>query len=196
MKMVNTCTGSRGKNPAKFSDTCSVKANGLCIGCVGQWAERGREKFKHAGVFSYDPVQHSQRSIWYQTNELGESFRYMPPGLPWMPRGRDDRVVACWRTHSILIKHRCLSDTPTNSSLESLLHSARYSYIPILCFLDWPKTTISKYNRIAVVCCTNIAGPIIDFFRLHLVDLKYVWHFLRKMCWGVIRVDTNIPTTT
>ena len=31
------------KNPAKFSDTCSVRADGLCIGCLCQWAERGRE---------------------------------------------------------------------------------------------------------------------------------------------------------
>ena len=36
-------TGSSKKNPAKFSDTCSVRADGLCIGCLGQWAERGRE---------------------------------------------------------------------------------------------------------------------------------------------------------
>ena len=35
-------TGSSKKNPAKFSDTCSVRAYGLCIGCLGQWAERGR----------------------------------------------------------------------------------------------------------------------------------------------------------
>ena len=37
------CTGSSKKNPAKFGDTCSVRADGLCIGCLGQYAERGRE---------------------------------------------------------------------------------------------------------------------------------------------------------
>ena len=37
------CTESSKKNPAKFGDTCSVRADGLCIGCLGQWAERGRE---------------------------------------------------------------------------------------------------------------------------------------------------------
>ena len=36
-------TGSSTKNLAKFSDTCSVRADGLCIGCLGKWAERGRE---------------------------------------------------------------------------------------------------------------------------------------------------------
>ena len=36
-------TGSSKKNPAKFSDTCSVRADGLCIDCLGQWAERVRE---------------------------------------------------------------------------------------------------------------------------------------------------------
>ena len=36
-------TGSSKKNPAKFGDTCSVRADGLCIGCLVQWAERGRE---------------------------------------------------------------------------------------------------------------------------------------------------------
>merc|ERR1712117_597546 len=34
---------AKKKNPAKFGDTCSVRADGLCIGCLGQWAERGRE---------------------------------------------------------------------------------------------------------------------------------------------------------
>ena len=38
-----TYTGSSKKNPAKFGDSCSVRADGLCIGCLGQWAERGRE---------------------------------------------------------------------------------------------------------------------------------------------------------
>ena len=37
------CTGWSKKVPAKFSDTCSVKADWLRIGCLGQWAERGRE---------------------------------------------------------------------------------------------------------------------------------------------------------
>jgi len=36
-------TGSSKKIPAKFGDTCSVRADGLCIGCLGQWAERGRQ---------------------------------------------------------------------------------------------------------------------------------------------------------
>ena len=36
-------TGSSKKNPAKFGDTRSVRADGLCIGCLDQWAERGRE---------------------------------------------------------------------------------------------------------------------------------------------------------
>ena len=31
------------KNPAKFGDSCSVRA--------GQWAEKGRGKFKHVGIF-------------------------------------------------------------------------------------------------------------------------------------------------
>ena len=30
----NNSTGSSKKNPAKFSDTCSVRAEGLCIGCL------------------------------------------------------------------------------------------------------------------------------------------------------------------
>ena len=36
-------TGLSKKIPAKFGDTCSVRADWLCIGCLGQWAERGRE---------------------------------------------------------------------------------------------------------------------------------------------------------
>ena len=40
---VEEVQGRAKKNPAKFGDTCSVRADGLCIGCLGQWAERGRE---------------------------------------------------------------------------------------------------------------------------------------------------------
>ena len=35
-------TGSSKKNPAKFRDACSVRVDGLCIGCLGQCAGRGR----------------------------------------------------------------------------------------------------------------------------------------------------------
>ena len=35
--------GQAKKHLPKFSDTCSVRADGLCTGCLGQWAERGRE---------------------------------------------------------------------------------------------------------------------------------------------------------
>ena len=52
-------TGSSKKNPAKFGDTSSVRADGQCIGCLGQLAERGRENSKHAGIFSQDPLSHS-----------------------------------------------------------------------------------------------------------------------------------------
>ena len=38
-----SCTGLSEKIPAKFGDTCSVRAYGLCIGYIGQRAERGRE---------------------------------------------------------------------------------------------------------------------------------------------------------
>ena len=37
------CTGSCEKVPAKFGEESSVKADGLCIGCLGQWAEVRRE---------------------------------------------------------------------------------------------------------------------------------------------------------
>ena len=46
-------TGASKKNPAKFSDSCSVRADGLCIGSprlvVSGWEEGG--KFKHARIF-------------------------------------------------------------------------------------------------------------------------------------------------
>ena len=37
-------TGLSEKIPAKFGDTCSVKADWLCmcIGCLGQWEEGGK----------------------------------------------------------------------------------------------------------------------------------------------------------
>ena len=36
-------TGLCEKVPAKFGEESSVKADGLCIGCLSQWAEVGRE---------------------------------------------------------------------------------------------------------------------------------------------------------
>ena len=37
------CTGLCEKIPAKIGQESSVKADGLCIGCLSQWAEVGRE---------------------------------------------------------------------------------------------------------------------------------------------------------
>ena len=37
------CTGLCEKVPAKFGKESSVNADGLCIGCLRQWAEEGRE---------------------------------------------------------------------------------------------------------------------------------------------------------
>ena len=44
------------KNPAKFVDTCSVRADGLCIGCLGQWAEGGWENSNMQEIFLHDLV--------------------------------------------------------------------------------------------------------------------------------------------
>ena len=41
--IIDRFTGVEQTIPAKFSDTCSIRADGQCIGCLGQWAERGRE---------------------------------------------------------------------------------------------------------------------------------------------------------
>ena len=56
-RIINT--GSSKKIPAKFGDTCSVRADGLCNGCLGQWAERGREYSNMQEFFSttlYTPL--------------------------------------------------------------------------------------------------------------------------------------------
>ena len=46
------------KVPAKFGEESSVKADGLCIGCLSQWAEVGRENSNMQG-FLHDPVIHA-----------------------------------------------------------------------------------------------------------------------------------------
>ena len=43
--------GRAKKNPAKFGDTCSIRADELCIGCLGQWVERGRENLNMQELF-------------------------------------------------------------------------------------------------------------------------------------------------
>ena len=49
--MQLTYTGLSKKVPAKFSDSCSVRADGLCIGYLGQWAERGRKNSNMQEIF-------------------------------------------------------------------------------------------------------------------------------------------------
>ena len=51
MARISTSTGSSKKVPAKLGDTCSVRADGLCIGCLSQWAEVGRENSKMQEFF-------------------------------------------------------------------------------------------------------------------------------------------------
>ena len=69
------CTGLSKKIPAKFSDTCSVRADGLCIGCPKLVGSRKVGKLKHAGIIllhAVPPIQFrwpnemSCWSWWYQ----------------------------------------------------------------------------------------------------------------------------------
>ena len=54
--MIHLNTGLSKKNLAKFGDTCYVRADGLCIGCLSQWAERGWEDSNMQEFFLHDPV--------------------------------------------------------------------------------------------------------------------------------------------
>ena len=49
--IINRFIGVEQKNPAKFSDTCSVRADGQCISCLGLWADRGRENWNMQDFF-------------------------------------------------------------------------------------------------------------------------------------------------
>ena len=44
------------KNHAKFSEESSVLADGLCIDCLGQWADVTRENSNNARIFLQDPA--------------------------------------------------------------------------------------------------------------------------------------------
>ena len=46
------CTGLCEKVPPKFGEESSVKAQRLCIGCLSQWAEVGRENSNMQEFFS------------------------------------------------------------------------------------------------------------------------------------------------
>ena len=56
MGLLHTTYRVEQKNPAKLGDTCSVRADRLCIGCLGYWAERGRENSNMQEFFLHDPV--------------------------------------------------------------------------------------------------------------------------------------------
>ena len=79
-------TGSSKKNPAKFGDTCSVRAEGLCIIYILKlsWPRSvGRKragKFKHAGIFSHDHV----------ARDVGRGAE--GPGKNALKSGRDDMI--------------------------------------------------------------------------------------------------------
>ena len=49
--------GRAKKNPAKFSDKCSVMAVGLCIGCLKLVGRRTAENFNMQEIFFIHPVQ-------------------------------------------------------------------------------------------------------------------------------------------
>ena len=51
LKQADNHAGSSKKNFAKFCHTCSVRADGLFIGCLGHWAERGREDSNMHEIF-------------------------------------------------------------------------------------------------------------------------------------------------
>ena len=51
-----TVQGRAKKILAKLSDKCSDRADGLCIGCLDQWAERGREDSNMLEFFFHNPV--------------------------------------------------------------------------------------------------------------------------------------------
>ena len=57
----------RAKNLAKFSDTCSVRADGLCIVSPRLVGGRKAEKFKHARMFLRHAVNQKHLSQNFET---------------------------------------------------------------------------------------------------------------------------------
>ena len=67
-------TGSCEKVPAKFGEESSVKADGLCIGCLSQWAEVGRENSNMQEFFCttlYIPNQEASLSYARRNQRRG-----------------------------------------------------------------------------------------------------------------------------
>ena len=71
------CTGSSKINGAKFSDTCSVRANWLCMGWPFCLAEMRRE-FQTGGIF----LHHAVVSVaeWIQFSIVQDSAKRRAPG--------------------------------------------------------------------------------------------------------------------
>ena len=72
------------KNLAKFSEGASVWADGLCIGCLGQWAEVKRENSNMQDFIA-------QHCIVISLIESDESTR---PGKGKVPRWRE---ISAWQ---------------------------------------------------------------------------------------------------
>ena len=79
LKDVATSTGSSKKIPAKFSDTCSVRAAGLCIGCLHQWAERWRDNSNMQEFFRTTLYRDRSRAsdVWHLGN-MRREFGHLP----------------------------------------------------------------------------------------------------------------------
>ena len=103
--LVDPYTGSSEKIPAKLSDTCSVRADGLCIGCLSHWAERGQENLNMQEFFARPcrvPFQVLTSVMYFQIRmpdraEMRASAdvlfgRY---GIPNCPIGVDGTPIRC-----------------------------------------------------------------------------------------------------
>ena len=106
--MQSLNTGWSKKNPAKFSDSYSVRADGLCIGCRGQWGERGRDNSNmqeffrttlYIKIFMMPRTNHIEcrcrKTTEYFTKNEGHKQRYC---LRKKKARRGFQVLACTKT--------------------------------------------------------------------------------------------------
>ena len=87
-------TGLSKKIPAKFSDSCSVRADGLCIGCLGQWAERGREDSNMQEFFLLDPVEKRNTTSSILISSL-LTFAMLEAICLMIPSGKWEMTLPC-----------------------------------------------------------------------------------------------------
>ena len=127
----STCTCTTRtciKVPARFSEECFIWADGLCIGCMIQWATIGRKNSNMRGFFLHDPVCYSLTGLsrdakrsWKRIVSLCEQYDRSSLKQQTMAH-LNQKWKSCngpFQPASLLYKHRTMMVPPSAQEMHA-----------------------------------------------------------------------------